>query len=394
MVTAALKIRHLTDLNTYLINRDGSVIFTDETISIPSFMPGAENADVLDFLEKSNEQKDQLYTFASEWGLNYLGYRFSGDDYMIISGPFMELTPNTLMLAKYYQLDSTKSETLNNFCNQIQILTTDMVNSYASIIQLFKHLMDHKVSPIKIKKQHIKNPNEKSYHYFRVDEDVNELVELRYKIEAAILHAVKHGNKDKALHLLDSDNMLFNFSERFPNEPLRRIKNLAIVLNTLLRTAAREQKVPPILIHRISEKFAIDIENKINLAELKKINNDIVTAYADLIRLNSLANFSKLTQDVITYLTTFYDKKIETKSLADIFFVHPSHLSRTFKQETNLTITSYLQDIRVNQATFLLTNEQLSIEEVAWKVGYEDPSYFTRIFKSNTGYTPSQYRDK
>jgi AraC-like DNA-binding protein len=74
-------------------------------------------------------------------------------------------------------------------------------------------------------------------------------------------------------------------------------------------------------------------------------------------------------------------------------FTHPSHLSRKFKRDTGMTITAYQQNVRIHQAKHLLKNESIPIEEVSWMVGYEDSSYFTRIFKRDTGHTPSQFRE-
>lgn len=77
----------------------------------------------------------------------------------------------------------------------------------------------------------------------------------------------------------------------------------------------------------------------------------------------------------IEYLMTHYDKQFNINELADSCSIHPSHLSRKFKQETDQSITVYLQQIRINKAKHLLANENLSIEEIAWMIGYEDSSY-------------------
>ena len=138
----------------------------------------------------------------------------------------------------------------------------------------------------------------------------------------------------------------------------------------------------------MSEKFAMQIEIKTRLAELQQLQNDMIEEYCELIVSNSLSDYSKITQEVIAYIMTYYNKRIDINELAAIHFTHPSHLSRKFKQETNMTITAYQQKIRIHQAKHLLKNENMPIEEIAWMVGYEDSSYFTRVFKQETGYTP------
>ncbi|MEK5038218.1 helix-turn-helix transcriptional regulator [Sporosarcina sp. FSL K6-3457] len=390
--SAGFKIHHLTNLNTYILDQNKEFVFHHETISIPVFMPGSKDEDIFNFY-KEMTQNNQLYVFTNDWGLYYLGYTFTLDtDYSIIIGPYLQLTLNLKHLMKIYQLDHDTSEDLTIFYNQIQLVGIEKALSFASLLQLFNMIVEKDVLPKQIEQEKNHAESNSSNQQYNIIEDVSKVVALRYKIEADFLHAVEQGDKTKALELIGPDNLLFSFSERFPNQPLRRLKNLVIVINTLLRTVAVKRKVPPILIHRTSEKFAVQIENKTRLIELKQLQTAMIEEYCDLIVSNSFIHYSKITQEVITYIMTYYNKRIDINELAALNFTHPSHLSRKFKQETNLTITAYQQQIRMHQAKHLLKNESLPIEEIAWTVGYEDSSYFSRVFKQETGYTPSQYR--
>lgn len=392
MVPAAFKIHHLTNLNVYILGADEELIFHQEIISIPSFMPGAKMEDILN-LHKEMQKNNNLYSFTNQWGLAYLGYSFSHDSsFDIIIGPYLQLTPNLNNLINKYQLNNNESDELNDFCNQIQLLEEEKAQSYASVLQLYDMIIDKNVSPTEIDYSEDNEVNNNLSDEYRINEDLSKIVSLRYKIEADFLHALGQGNATEVKNLLNTDNILFSFSERFPNQPLRRVKNLIIVINTLFRTVARKRNVPPILIHRTSEKFAIQIETKSRLAELHQLQDDMINEYCELILSHSLSDYSKITQEVIAYILTFYNKQIKIQELADNNFIHPSHLSRKFKQETNMTITAYQQKVRIDNAKHLLSNDSIPVEEVAWMVGYEDSSYFTRVFKRITGYTPTQYR--
>lgn len=388
IVPTALKIHHLTNLNTYIIGQDDNMIFHHEIIALPSFMPGAQE-NVFTLHEEIKKLNNQLYAYTNQWGLTFLGYYISNDpSYSVIIGPYFLRNPDLQELTKKHQLSTEENEELAYFSNQIQLLGAEKISSYASVLRLFDTIIDMDISPIQI------NINENSYldEKYLINEDTSNIVDLRYEVEADLLHALGQGNKAKMVELLNSDDPLFSFSERFPNQPLRRVKNLVIVINTLFRTVAREKNVPPILIHRTSEKFAVQIEIKTRLAELHQLQNDMIDEYCDLIISHSLSGYSRIIQKVITHIMTYYKQQITIEDLATIHFIHPSHLSRKFKQETNMTITAYLQKIRIEQAQYLLKNNNMPIEEIAWMVGYGDSSYFTRVFKQQTGYTPSQYR--
>ena len=394
VISAALKISHVTDLNTYVLGQDGKFIFHHEEITIPAFMPGGKEGDLLYFNEEMNKHQNTLHAYTNEWGLQFLGYTPSNEaKYTVIIGPFFEHTPHLFEISKRYNLSHNEREDLSVFCNYIHILNIEKTNSFASVLQQFNRLMDTETIPVSITADSNDVKDKPSPKKERLDKEV-EIVKMRYEIEADMLHAVKQGQKAKALELSKSNDILFSFSDRFPNQPLRRVKNLAIVLNTLLRSVAVNSSVPAILIHRVSNKFANEIEYTNNLSKLQQLYSDMIIAYTDLILSNNLANYSKITRTAIEYLISFYDRQIDKDKIASLCFTHPSHLSRKFKQETNMTITGYQQMIRINQAKHLLINEAVSIEEIAWNVGYEDASYFTRIFKKETGYTPTEYREK
>jgi len=67
-------------------------------------------------------------------------------------------------------------------------------------------------------------------------------------------------------------------------------------------------------------------------------------------------------------------------------------LKRRFKQATGSTLIEYLQDLRIEEAKRLLEAGEAAVETISFEVGYEDPSFFRRLFQRRTGLMPSQYR--
>ena len=80
------------------------------------------------------------------------------------------------------------------------------------------------------------------------------------------------------------------------------------------------------------------------------------------------------------------------EQLAQQFYLSSSYLSRLFKRETGTTLTTYLQNVRIEAAKNLLRTTALKSYEVAERVGINDPVYFSRIFKKITGLKPKDYR--
>ncbi len=69
-----------------------------------------------------------------------------------------------------------------------------------------------------------------------------------------------------------------------------------------------------------------------------------------------------------------------------------TELKRRFKTATGSTLIEYLQNLRVEEAKRLLESGTVPVDEISFEAGYEDPSFFRRLFKRRTGLSPSQYR--
>ena len=102
----------------------------------------------------------------------------------------------------------------------------------------------------------------------------------------------------------------------------------------------------------------------------------------------------KTLETAIKHLRNNYQEEITTEELAKMCYISPSHLSRIFKKETGKTISQYLADYRINLAKKLLVELELSIEKIAFSVGYQDTSYFGKKFKTIVGMTPRQYQQQ
>jgi two-component system, response regulator YesN len=102
---------------------------------------------------------------------------------------------------------------------------------------------------------------------------------------------------------------------------------------------------------------------------------------------------NKLNLQVIkTYIEYNYTGSMTVEKIAQVFFVSNVYLSRAFKSEFGLTITDYMQHLRMERAKELLISEQAPIKTVVEMCGYEDVAYFYRVFKRHFGISPGEMR--
>ncbi|POY38611.1 AraC family transcriptional regulator [Solitalea longa] len=92
------------------------------------------------------------------------------------------------------------------------------------------------------------------------------------------------------------------------------------------------------------------------------------------------------------YMKANIHKRLTVDEIAKKFNYSPSHYSTLFKQKEGVAPIDYFIRIKIRCACQLLAQSNLIIKEVAEKIGYDDPYYFSRIFKKVTGKSPHEYR--
>ena len=97
---------------------------------------------------------------------------------------------------------------------------------------------------------------------------------------------------------------------------------------------------------------------------------------------------------ILDYIANHCHEKITTAILAQICHLNENYLCALFKSKMGITIGDYINNFRVEKATVLLKNTNFSITDIASQVGFDDPGYFTRVFKKHTGVTPREFRKK
>lgn len=95
------------------------------------------------------------------------------------------------------------------------------------------------------------------------------------------------------------------------------------------------------------------------------------------------------------YILAHYDKDhISLNDAAEHVNLSPGHLSKIFSQETGQTFIEFLTQTRIKKAMELLLSTQAKSYEIAFQVGYNDPQYFSNLFKRSTGMTTKEFRKK
>ncbi|MBS1747440.1 MAG: helix-turn-helix domain-containing protein [Bacteroidetes bacterium] len=96
--------------------------------------------------------------------------------------------------------------------------------------------------------------------------------------------------------------------------------------------------------------------------------------------------------DVFNFIDGNIDKNISLSTVAKMTSLTPESFCRFFKQKTGKTFVDYVQETRIQHASQLLLNTDLTSAEIAYQNGFKTASGFNKLFKKITGYCPTEYR--
>ena len=175
-------------------------------------------------------------------------------------------------------------------------------------------------------------------------------------------HNVKISSKIIMLSIMDS---------LIVQKRIKSIYNLTVLQNTCSWPCASRAYLMELL-------FSLDRKSECD----ENINSDSIPD-----------TYSKLTVDIICYLQTHYNEKITIEKLVQTFCTNRTTLLSEFKSSTGISINHYLTQLRIRMASMLLRDTELSISEICEHTGFNDIGYFSKSFKKEIHFTPSEYRN-
>lgn len=94
------------------------------------------------------------------------------------------------------------------------------------------------------------------------------------------------------------------------------------------------------------------------------------------------------------YIDEHYHHPLTLEEVAEYVGISPCYFSKLFKDRFGMTFIDYVTDVRIARAKKEMADPNKSLKEICFLVGYNDPNYFSRVFKKHTGMSPSEYRKK
>lgn len=113
---------------------------------------------------------------------------------------------------------------------------------------------------------------------------------------------------------------------------------------------------------------------------------------ADALELTRAGLVDRRLRRAVELMHAQLERELPLEELAAAAYLSPFHFARLFKRATGTTPHAYLSALRLARAEILLAETDLSITEVATRVGYNSPSHFAKVFRQTTGLAPRAFR--
>ncbi|MGG1638993.1 helix-turn-helix domain-containing protein [Paenibacillus sp. NRS-1760] len=228
--------------------------------------------------------------------------------------------------------------------------------------------------------------------------------EIEHAISPGEVFLMKHGIRHYGLPLTLPDSewywITFGAPEMENNETKKVETETAAARGTSLMTGQLPQAIELkrlkvsdfqgmcVRLNKLLHHFAMGTSYdrlKLNIGTLDLL----LELYRDVSDMNKKRH--KLYDDVKAFVQQHLHQDIRSEQLAESLQLNYSYMSRVFSREAGMSIRRFIMEAKVKEAIRLFSESRLNISQISEKLGYNNPYYFTRIFKQVTGYSPSDY---
>ncbi|MFP3089740.1 helix-turn-helix domain-containing protein [Treponema sp. TIM-1] len=209
--------------------------------------------------------------------------------------------------------------------------------------------------------------------------------------ERQLLGAIRRGDNETGRKILNEllAVLLFSNPDHFKFIQFRAIE-LVVLLSRANVTPGNSEEV----LLETNNYYLCRIQEARNIEELTDMLHAIVERMAgDIFSFKGVRHAAAL-RKAERYIWDHYTRRISLQEIADVSGLSAPYFSTIFKEEMGENLSSYLNRLRVEKAGRLLTETDLSLSEIAGSCGFEDQSWFSKIFKNYTGISPGKYRTK
>jgi len=230
-----------------------------------------------------------------------------------------------------------------------------------------------------------------SYLHTYISDAKDDMANRLYPIkkEEELLSSISRGDVFLARALL---NEILGHIFFHSGQDLEVIRSRVIELIVLLSRAAVKGGASAETIFAMNYDYFQEIEGMHTVEDLTYWLSQVMNKFTGTIFSFANAKHADVLYRAVMYIKTNYMKKLTLEDVAGHVFLSPAYLSKIFKDETGCNFNTYLNTIRIEESKRLLPDNSIELVDISSMVGYEDQSYFSKVFKKLVGLSPGKFR--
>lgn len=234
----------------------------------------------------------------------------------------------------------------------------------------------------------------KEWNYKEYVNRENNFIHAPFSPEFAFYTAVKSGDIKKVTKLCENE---FPEKKGFGNlsaSPLRNAIYHFIITVALVARYCIEGGMEHEAAYNLSDFYIQKADKCTTTEQISQLHNLMVIDYTK--RMNVIRKEKICSKPIVECMDYIYENlhlRITVDMLAEYVNLNPSYLSRLFKKETGISISTYIQNRKIETAQNMLKYSNYSTSQIASILAFPTQSYLIKIFKKQVGMTPKKYRE-
>lgn len=339
----------------------------------------------------------ETYIFSCHSNLNHIVFPLTNNNVLlgsILAGPFLMDEPDSLLLSDIGEKYSIPTAPLLEMYEEAGSLPVFEPAKVTYISRLLYYMCSGLVTDSRAQfnlnhnKLYQQSKINESIQMYKASPQINSRV-YPYEKEKALITKLKTGDTEQAKALL---NDLLGYVFFAEGNNFEVVKSRALELSSLLSRAAIEGGATSDSVLKVNNQFLMSLQNITDLDDLCYKLQETIDVFTDCMFNYIPSKGNEIIKKAIRYISQNFSRNLTLDEVADHVHLNSAYFSTLFKQSTGSSFKEYLNMVRIEESKRLLSNTNYSIIDISLATGFEDQSYFSKVFKKYTGLTPKQYR--
>ena len=312
--------------------------------------------------------------------------------YSLVSGPVLMSTPENTLIEEIllsHGLNEIEIQVLYQELERIIYLTPNIVNCMAALLLPVASYLSSVTTSLADKQAFFNQQASISSVLQSIKHDVSIKTVYPLEKEKDLIQKIKLGDKNGAQEVL---NEIFGYIFFSQGNEIDQIKTRVIELVVLLSRAALEGGADNEIIFGLNYNYLREIQDLQNTDEIAFWLSKVMARFTDFVfNLTNVKNID-IIYKAVAYLRANYMNEVSLEKVAQEVHLSPSYFSKLFKDETKSNFNAFLNNLRVENSKKYLFDNTIPLVDVAGMVGFQDQSYYTKVFKKVIQTSPGEFR--